>query len=700
MNQTIRIILATILLALSYTGSSHANDILNPSDWFEGPIKNDRVKNKYSFKKPSFNGDIKPEQFSFSDVMIKARSNTDRVNIKVIFQDVSTPYKVSDKEETVDITFEGDPKSETVYALRLSYGTFSQTIPSIYSYEGKSSRFLISPRSIQDGKFNSLYEQLTAHDKNKLKGVCNYFLDDNNIEEIISLKPSSSTKIIGKGFGSGVAGKEIGSGKGATRISKLLSNPDVAKQIKTLATLCFEATNRVYVKDVQTFLNASGHNVGKSDGQWGKKSQSGWEAYLTSQGKPLDTTIDATSIQELQKSIISKIPKLREITFNDDYFNTKHEIRNHKEHTYGNLCKFIGCPAIIIKKNQIRKVVKDNRNKAFQNSKYIKAITKEQWNIIKNIGDPQNCFGRLSLVDKIRLGAVINPKIYAQNKSYIKQTLNKNKTVFLDNGIFQLDETINLDGKILIGSEKTILDASLLETGVIVSNGTLKNVRIINAKKIGVSVIKNSNLHNVIIENTGVGVEDNSKGHGVSILGENSTGNCLVSVEAYNGYNKAGDNCCKNGGNADGFQIKYGANGVTLVDTHGHHNSDDGFDLWKSGHDAPIKKDDIIIRFYYSSANLNGKNPLTPDGDGNGFKLGSRDKYQAPKKDKGARLIYGSVACYNKLNGFDRNGTKMKIFAGRLQATGNGAEQFRDITRYMNTPADPYTLKCKMFPRN
>ena len=663
-----RVIIATILVALNFTHPSNAD-----------------AQQKFSFQGVSYNGDIKPKQFSFSDVSIKARSNTDRVNIKVIFQDVSTPYKATDKDETVAITFEGDPKSETVYAVRLDYGTFFQTIPRKFSLEGRENRHLISITSVKDGSFNTLYEQLTNDDKVKIKGACNYFMDDINIDKITSLKSPLGESIVSKS---------------TKRVDKLLSATNISNQIKALATLCFQATNRVYVKDIQTFLNASGYDVGKSDGQWGKKSQKGWEAYLTSQGKPLDTTIDATSIQELQKSIISKIPKLREITFNDDYFDTKHEIRNHKEHTYGNLCKFIGCPAMIIKKNQIRKVVKDNRNKAFQHSKYIKAITKEQWNIIENIGDPQNCFARLSLVDKIKLGAVINPKIYAQNKNYIKQTLNKNKTVFLENGIFQLDETINLDGKILIGSEKTILDASLLETGVIVSNGTLKNVRIINAKKIGVSVIKNSNLHNVIIENTGVGVEDNSKGHGVSILGENSTGNCLVSVEAYNGYNKAGDNCCKNGGNADGFQIKYGANGVTLVDTHGHHNSDDGFDLWKSGHDAPIKKDDIIIRFYYSSANLNGKNPLTPDGDGNGFKLGSRDKYQAPKKDKGARLIYGSVACYNKLNGFDRNGTKMKIFAGRLQASGNGAEQFRDITRYMNTPADPYTLKCKMFPRN
>lgn len=339
MNQTIRIILATILVALSYTGSANAD-----------------AQQKFSFQGVSYNGDIKPEQFSFSDVMIKARSNTDRVYIKVIFQDVSTPYKASDKEETVDITFEGDPKSETVYALRLSYGTFSQTIPSTYSYEGKSSRFLISPRSIQDGKFNSLYEQLTAHDKTKIKGVCNYFLDDNNIEEIISLQPSSSTKIIGKGFGNGVAGKEIGAGKGATRISKLLSNPDVPKQIRTLASLCTEATERVYVKDVQTFLNASGHDVGKSDGQWGPKSQKGWEAYLSSQDKPLDTTISSNTIQALQENITGKIPKLRETMFKDGYFDLNGELSKHVR-SNGHICKFVPCKLTIKEKLKNRKTV-------------------------------------------------------------------------------------------------------------------------------------------------------------------------------------------------------------------------------------------------------------------------------------------------------------------------------------------------------
>ena len=293
-----------MLVALDFTHPAHAD-----------------AQQKFSFQGVSYNGDIKPEQFRFSDVSVKARSYTDRVNIKVIFQDVSTPYLASDKKETVAITIEGDPESETVYALRLEYGTFSQTIPSTYSYEGKSSRFLIAPKSIHDGKFNSLYEQLTAHDKTKLKGVCNYFLDDDNIKKISEV---------------------IGLGNGAIRINKLLSNPNVSKQIKTLATLCYEATNRVYVKDVQTFLNALGYNVGKNDGQWGAKSKKAWMEYLSSNGKSPNTAINNLSVQKLQKSINSKIPELREITFIDGYFDFNGSKSKHTK-SVTELCNFISC---------------------------------------------------------------------------------------------------------------------------------------------------------------------------------------------------------------------------------------------------------------------------------------------------------------------------------------------------------------------
>ena len=79
-------------------------------------------------------------------------------------------------------------------------------------------------------------------------------------------------------------------------------------------------------------MNASGYDVGKSDGQWGKKSQSGWEAFLTSQGKPLDTTINSEAIQALQENLTGKMPKLRKITFKDGYFDLNGELRKHPKY--------------------------------------------------------------------------------------------------------------------------------------------------------------------------------------------------------------------------------------------------------------------------------------------------------------------------------------------------------------------------------
>ena len=88
MNQTIRALLATILIALNFTHPANAD-----------------AQKKFSFQGVSYNGDIKPKQFSFSDVMIKARSNTDQVNIKVIFRCCQTKPNTS-QSATITQTYE------------------------------------------------------------------------------------------------------------------------------------------------------------------------------------------------------------------------------------------------------------------------------------------------------------------------------------------------------------------------------------------------------------------------------------------------------------------------------------------------------------------------------------------------------------------------------------------------------------------
>ena len=201
------------------------------------------------------------------------------------------------------------------------------------------------------------------------------------------------------------------------------------------------------------------------------------------------------------------------------------------------------------------------------------------------------------------------------------------------------------------------------------------------------------------MDKTGIGFTSNSRGFGVEMKSTNSKNNCIVSVEVSNGYNEAGNSCCKKGGNADGFRVTYGAHNVTFVDAHSHHNSDDGFDFWKGGNAADIAFDETSYRIFYSSSNLNGKNPFTKNGDGNGYKLGSTGQDAKKRKDAGSKLIYGSVACYNASNGFDRNGTRTKIIASRIQASGNRHKNYQRVSNNLRTDKDPNVLKCDMFPR-
>ena len=285
------------------------------------------AQQKLSFQGLSINNDIKIEQVNFSDVIIKVKSYAKRITFSAKFKDISTPYITGNEQNSFNINIDADPKTGVIYAFRLASGAFSQTIPDHFSYSAKPNNFLIAPMSIQDGKFNALYQQLTYHDKTMLKGVCYYFKNNNNIQTLLSVKAPTGNSVVGKG---------------TNKVSELLSKPNIAQQIKSIATLCLEATDRVYVKDIQILLNDAGHYVGKSDGQWGPKSQRGWEAYLISKGMPLDTAINAKSVQKLQKSIRSKVLRYREITFKDGYFDANGKLKKHTQLT-GGICKYLNC---------------------------------------------------------------------------------------------------------------------------------------------------------------------------------------------------------------------------------------------------------------------------------------------------------------------------------------------------------------------
>jgi len=425
------------------------------------------------------------------------------------------------------------------------------------------------------------------------------------------------------------------------RVAKI---DNLVSKIKTTANGSIsgsKVSQRIYAVDLEAHLNAAGYNVGKLDKEWEKK--------------------DGTRLLFLKRALKKYVLKryLQDNSFPRDTRITAELFKAIRAS--------LGDKAPPLK------------GKGEDSAYFIKGVISNSW------ASPPVY--------------LITAEKFNKQKVILKRSLEKNKITVLDTGEYNIDETIQVrNGAILVGKEGVIINSSKVDNAFIINLGSIKNLTIYNAQQVGVMVEKEATVYNVVIKNTGVDSSNNSYGNGVLSTGSDSHSNCIVSVEAFNGYNEiAKFKVTSKGGNADGFAAKFGAHDITFIDTHGHHNSDDGYDFWKSGDDAPIKTKEPTIRIFYSSANLNGKNPLTPNGDGNGFKFGSRNKYSKPKRDKGARLIYGSVACYNTENGFDRNGTPMKVIGMNLSAKGNGRKGYEDVSNKRSS--DKFKLKCKMFPR-
>ena len=225
--------------------------------------------------------------------------------------------------------------------------------------------------------------------------------------------------------------------------------------------------------------------------------------------------------------------------------------------------------------------LKDKNFSPPSKSKYIRGVSKEQWTIINKIGDPLNCEERIKKINKIETGNIITPEAFSKDSYLIIQSLNKNKVTILTEGTYNLIYPIQVpQNKYLIGEGDVIINANFLQTGIY-NSGNIKNLTIQNAKKYGVYLRNFSTTYNVLVTGTGINHPLNSQGNGVHSNGPTSHSNCLVSVEASFGYNEQGSSAVTiKGGNADGFTVKYGAHDITLIDTHAHHNSDDGYDFW------------------------------------------------------------------------------------------------------------------------
>ena len=275
----------------------------------------------------------------------------------------------------------------------------------------------------------------------------------------------------------------------------------------------------------------------------------------------------------------------------------------------------------------------------------------------KAFGDPNDCRSRVASIP------TVGTTISACNGNCINNALAGSNTVILKGGTYTLSNTIALSGKRLIGApgENVVIDASAVvdavQTG---SSAVLSNLRILDAINVGVNFTGNNNLmHRISVGRTGLSSISNENGNGFAVQ-YGAAYNCLVSTEAFDGFNETGCAACANGGNANGYVLIFGAHTNTLIDSHAYRNSDDGIDFWDGG----------VGFVYFSSAFDSGKTTGKAGKDGNGIKLGIGNV---------RHYFYKSKAYNNLTNGFDINGNSVQPLLIQSEAFGNGKNDYQGV---------------------
>ena len=312
-----------------------------------------------------------------------------------------------------------------------------------------------------------------------------------------------------------------------------------------------------------------------------------------------------------------------------------------------------------------------------------RGVAEEQWETISRIGDPLNCRQRVYDLQNLDFDEFyeITAEQFNKNPGLLNAVFAEYENIILREGTYK-SNGINLYNKILIGypGERIIFDARNAYDAFVMSNSILSNVIIQNAKERGVRLKDKNLIYQVVVGNTGLHNPSSRRGIGFNQDGDfGSKNNCLVSVEAYHGWNNlSGSHYGVNGGAADGFDMKFSsAKNITFIDTHAHHNSDHGFDFFCSGN----KDKEPVIRMYYSSA-IQNKNPYKRGGDGGGIKIGGQlSDHECNFSDvrSSPRILYSTVACFNP--GPDpniHNPDAIKV-------------------KKINSSNDPHNLKCNDF---
>jgi len=219
-------------------------------------------------------------------------------------------------------------------------------------------------------------------------------------------------------------------------------------------------------------------------------------------------------------------------------------------------------------------------------------------------------------------------------------------TIYVRGGTYRIDSTIGpsrsgtATNRITLmnyNGEKVTLDGTGMKDGVKilrwsnVSYWTISGINVTKAGGIGISFMDNA--HHNRLENL-----DSHHNHGPGVAVERGAyQNQFVRVKSYFNYDPQ-----DRGENADGFAPKFDSRDNVFVYCEAYNNSDDGWDSWDAGRFLAL----------YCAAHHNGLNasdgPASPEGDGNGFKLGGGD-------NSGDNYLIYCVSYLNAARGFDWN---------------------------------------------
>ena len=293
----------------------------------------------------------------------------------------------------------------------------------------------------------------------------------------------------------------------------------------------------------------------------------------------------------------------------------------------------------------------------FIDSDYIKGVNPTQWEKIRELGDTQNSQERIENLLRVDQAVVISEDDFNQDNGIIQYALDKFKTVKLKDGTYRIKDKLKLNkNRILIGSQNTIIDASLVDTAIQLNDSSsLSNLTIDNAKARGIRPYKNSTIYRIKIKNTGVDSPHHDKGQAIYCGSIDSFNVVIVGVDAHNSYTPwaANENMHDekkygvwpsktNGGHSMGFRLKDGAHNITFIDCHAHHNAGDGYDFAQRGSGTTIDDKKISVDVFYSSAIFNGG--FNSQGAGFELKRGSEGE---PDMGRGKARLYGSFAYGN-----------------------------------------------------